>query len=46
MPGFTKISMYPKMMELAGRSYSGLVDELVQLAIRRREDESKLKTGR
>jgi D-alanine-D-alanine ligase len=46
MPGFTKISMYPKMMELAGRSYSGLVDELVQLAIRRRDEESRLKTGR
>ncbi len=43
LPGFTKISMYPKMMGLTGRSYSGLIDELVQLAIQRREEEAGLK---
>ncbi len=43
LPGFTKISMYPKMMGLTGRSYSALIDELVQLAIRRREEEAGLK---
>ncbi len=43
LPGFTKISMYPKMMGLTGRSYSALIDELVQLAIKRREEEASLK---
>jgi D-alanine-D-alanine ligase len=35
IPGFTPISMYPKMWEASGVSYSQLVDELVQLAIER-----------
>ena len=32
LPGFTKISMYPKLMELSGINYSGLIDRLVDLA--------------
>ena len=32
MPGFTNISMYPKLMIAGGRSYSGLLDELIELA--------------
>jgi D-alanine-D-alanine ligase len=43
LPGFTKISMYPKMMGLTGRSYSGLIDELIKLAIARREEEAGLR---
>ena len=35
IPGFTPISMYPKMWEASGVSYSQLVDELVRLAIER-----------
>jgi D-alanine--D-alanine ligase len=35
MPGFTPISMYPKMWIASGLSYSDLIDELVQLAIER-----------
>ena len=32
MPGFTKISMYPQLMEDFGISYSELLDRLIQLA--------------
>lgn len=45
LPGFTKISMYPKMMEKTGRTYSGLIDELIHLAIQRREEEAGLRVN-
>lgn len=32
MPGFTEISMYPKLMEHLGYSYSNLLDKLIELA--------------
>jgi D-alanine-D-alanine ligase len=35
MPGFTPISMYPKLWEATGVSYSELIDRLVQLALER-----------
>jgi D-alanine-D-alanine ligase len=35
IPGFTPISMYPKMWAASGLPYPQLVDELVQLAIER-----------
>jgi len=35
MPGFTPISMYPKLWIASGLSYSDLIDELVQLAVER-----------
>jgi D-alanine-D-alanine ligase len=35
MPGFTPISMYAKMWEASGLSYTELVDELIQLALER-----------
>ena len=35
MPGFTPISMYPKLWEASGLSYPDLIDELVQLALER-----------
>ncbi len=43
MPGFTRISMYPKLWEASGISYPELVDRLVQLAVesyRERQDYS------
>jgi D-alanine-D-alanine ligase len=40
LPGFTKISMYPKLMELSGLSFSGLIDQLVELAIERHKEQS------
>ena len=33
MPGFTPISMYPKLMEDLGMSYSYLIDKLIEQAI-------------
>jgi len=33
MPGFTNISMYPKLWEASGLSYSQLLDRLIQLAL-------------
>ncbi len=35
IPGFTPISMYPKMWEASGLSYPALIDELVRLALER-----------
>jgi len=35
IPGFTSISMYPKMWEQSGLSFSGLVDRLIELALER-----------
>lgn len=43
IPGFTKISMYPKMWEATGLTYSALIDELVHLAIQRHERDKQLK---
>lgn len=33
MPGFTKISMYPKLWEYSGLPYSDLLDELIKLSL-------------
>ena len=38
MPGFTRISMYPKLWEATGIRYPELVDRLVQLAFERYTD--------
>jgi D-alanine-D-alanine ligase len=46
IPGFTRISMYPKLWEATGISYSDLIDKLIQLAIERFEREKRLKTDR
>jgi D-alanine-D-alanine ligase len=35
IPGFTKISMYPKLWEASGLSYTQLIDRLIELAIER-----------
>jgi D-alanine-D-alanine ligase len=37
IPGFTSISMYPKMWEAAGLAYPRLIDRLIELAIERHE---------
>jgi D-alanine-D-alanine ligase len=45
IPGFTSISMYPKLWEASGISYTELIDRLIQLALERFEKEQKLKTS-
>ncbi|AJC50537.1 D-alanine--D-alanine ligase family protein [Coxiella endosymbiont of Amblyomma americanum] len=42
IPGFTSVSMYPKMWEATGLSYSALLDRLIELAIERYQDQKKL----
>jgi D-alanine-D-alanine ligase len=44
IPGFTQISMYPKLWEATGVSYPALLDELIRLAIDRHEKKSRLQT--
>jgi D-alanine-D-alanine ligase len=41
LPGFTSISMYPKMWEASGLSYSDLLDELIELALERHREKSR-----
>lgn len=43
LPGFTSISMYPKLWEVAGIGSSELLDQLIHLAIERFETRQKLK---
>lgn len=38
IPGFTRISMYPKLWEASGLSYPALIDRLIELAIERYDD--------
>ena len=45
IPGFTSISMYPKLWEASGVSYPELVDRLIELAIERHAAERKKGTG-
>lgn len=45
MPGFTSMSMYPKLWEATGISYGDLVDTLITLAKERFEERSILKTS-
>jgi len=45
MPGFTSISMYPKLWEASGLSYSELLDRLIELAIERHEDRQRNRTS-
>ncbi|MDR1588118.1 MAG: D-alanine--D-alanine ligase [Treponema sp.] len=46
MPGFTRISMYPKLWEASGVGYTELISRLIELAIDRFERERRLKTSR
>lgn len=46
IPGFTSISMYPKLWEASGISYPELIDRLISLAFERFEREAKLRTSK
>lgn len=41
IPGFTKISMYPKMWDASGLSYPALIDELIELALERKKERDR-----
>ncbi|MBI5095264.1 MAG: D-alanine--D-alanine ligase [Candidatus Hydrogenedentes bacterium] len=44
IPGFTRISMYPKLWEASGLSYPELINRLIQLALERHQRDQALKT--
>jgi len=41
MPGFTQISMYPKLWEASGLSYTSLITRLIELALERQAEKNK-----
>jgi D-alanine-D-alanine ligase len=45
IPGFTKISMYPKMWEVSGVSYKELITKLIDFAFEKFEADNKLMTS-
>ncbi len=42
IPGFTKISMYPKLWEASGLPYPALIDRLIELALERKSERDRL----
>ena len=45
IPGFTSVSMYPRLWEASGVSYSKLIDRLIQLALERYQDKKQNQTS-
>ncbi len=45
IPGFTAISMYPKLWEASGISYPELIDRLIELALERHQDKARSATS-
>lgn len=45
IPGFTSISMYPKLWAASGLAYSKLLEKLIQLALQRHQEKNKLLTS-
>ena len=41
MPGFTSISMYPKLWAASGLPYPELIQQLIQLGLERHEEKKK-----
>jgi len=46
LPGFTAVSMYPKLWEASGLKYADLIEKLIALSIARYEREQKLQRVR
>ena len=44
LPGFTSISMYPKLWEATGLKYTDLLDKLIELALDRHKKKLEIKT--
>jgi len=44
LPGFTSVSMYPKLWEATGLKYSDLLDKLIALALERHKKKLEIKT--
>ncbi len=42
IPGFTPISMYPKLWEASGLSYANLIEELIDLALERQQEKDRI----
>lgn len=42
IPGFTQISMYPKLWEASGLPYPALVDRLIELALERKQERDRI----
>ncbi len=45
IPGFTRISMYPKLWEASGICYTELIDRLLELALERYHDKARNRVG-
>ncbi len=45
IPGFTRISMYPKLWETTGIPYPELLDRLIKLALERHQEKASLETS-
>lgn len=45
LPGFTKISMYPKLWEVSGMTYTNLISELIEYGIERHKRDQQLKSS-
>jgi D-alanine-D-alanine ligase len=45
IPGFTRISMYPKLWEASGLSYPALIDRLIELALERHADRQQYRAA-
>lgn len=46
LPGFTSISMYPKLWEATGVSYTKLIDDLIDLALDRHREKQTIRYDR
>lgn len=45
IPGFTSISMYPKLWEASGSTFAELLDRLIQLALERHTEKNRIRTS-
>ena len=46
VPGFTRISMYPKLWEATGMGYKNLITRLIELALERHQEKNRTSYSR